>query len=288
MTNALLTVVGSVNEDVTMFSTALPAPGGTVLATSVRRSAGGKGANQAAAAAALVGRSRLIGAVGRDAFGDRMLDALRSAHVDVSLVRRVSIDTGRAYISVDPSGENSIVVAPGANASVVVPPTLRGPVLCQLEVPVRAAIEAARATDGFFALNAAPATTLPRELIDDCDLVVVNEAEYAAMPELRDARLVVVTLGADGAAAFERGVEIARASGRPAEVVSSVGAGDAFCAAVVLAIASGSSVSSALAVACAVACAVGAAAVASLDARPALGTLTSYFALSDASTPRPT
>ena len=268
-----LTVVGSVNEDVTLFTDVLPAPGQTVLASSLRRDPGGKGGNQAAAAARLGAECRLIAAVGEDDAGNRMLADLRDAGVDVGAVQRVAVPTGEAHIVVDATGENAIVVAAGANAEVTLPGTLDGAVLAQLECPPAVVQQAASMTDGFFALNASPVVPLPAALAERCDLVVVNETEYAAMPELRGARLVVVTLGARGAIALERSREVARVAAVPTRVVSSVGAGDAFCAAAVLGIVEGASVLDALRAACL----VGAAAVASPTARPLLRPLGEYL-----------
>lgn len=267
-----ITVIGSVNEDITLFASSLPRPGETLLAHSMRRGPGGKGANQAVAAARLSGGGRFVGAVGNDDAGDRMLAALVSAGVDVSQVARVGEATGVAYIVVDDAGENSIVVVAGANEHIAVPSSLPGPVLCQLEVPMEVVCAAARSTAGFFAVNAAPAQALPSDVIDRCDLIIVNENEYAALDRLPTARLVIVTLGSRGAIAVVDGNVIASAPGLSVEVVSSVGAGDAFCAAAVIALAQGWPVQLALATACA----VGAAAVESSDAQPALGRLESY------------
>lgn len=276
-----LTVVGSANLDLTAVGERLPTAGETVGGAVLRRQPGGKGANQAVAAARLGARSRFVGAVGRDAEGAAMLEQLAAVGVDVSDVAVVDAPTGTALIVVDASGENQIVVCPGANGRV----DLSGiefsedeAVLCQLEIDLAVVEEAARRCRGFFALNAAPAQPLPPALLDRCDLVIVNESEYALLPELAAAELVAVTYGAEGSALFRRGERIADAAGQSAEVVSTVGAGDAFCAALVLALRSGHDHGTALAIANA----VGAHAVADSAAQPALEQLAHYLPESQA------
>jgi len=272
-----LTVIGSINEDVVTVGARLPGPGETVMTGDVRRIPGGKGANQAAAAGRLAGRARMIGARGDDDAGRRSIAALASAGVDVAGVDVVERPTGTALIVIDAHGENQIAVAPGANQLIQAPSSLADAdaILCQLEVPIEVVMQAARECSGFVALNAAPAQTLPQELIERCDLIIVNETEFGEMPQLSLASHVAVTYGAAGAALFERGVEVARVPGRPAEVVSSVGAGDAFCAALVIGLLRGLDERTALATACA----VGAAAVESPDAQPAFAALEEYVAL---------
>ncbi|MFF0903455.1 UNVERIFIED_CONTAM: ribokinase [Kocuria sp. CPCC 205316] len=237
-----LTVVGSINIDLTAVCERLPAPRETVGGATLQRQPGGKGANQAVAAARLVGRARMIGAVGDDLDGDEVLRGMAAAGVDTAGIGRVPAPTGTALIAVDRQGENQIAVCTGANAAVSlegVSFTSEDVVLCQLEIELDTVHETARRTPGYFALNAAPARPLPEELVDRCDLIVVNETEYALMPELADARLVAVTYGAEGSALYEHGRRVASASGHPVDVVSTVGAGDAFCAALVLALTSG-------------------------------------------------
>lgn len=275
-TPAALTVVGSINRDLTAVGQRLPAPGETVGGAVLHRQTGGKGANQAAAAARLAGRSRFIGAVGPDADAQAMLAELTAAGVDTSLVRTVDEPTGTALIAVDAVGENQIVVCPGANSRV----DLAGiefaedeSVLCQLEIDLAVVEDAARRHRGFFALNAAPAQPLPASLIERCDLIIVNESEYASIPELDGAELVAVTYGGRGSALYRRGERIAEAAGQPTTVVNTIGAGDAFCAALVLALRSGHDHATALAAANA----VGAHAVADSAAQPALDRLAGYL-----------
>ncbi|SMX67822.1 ribokinase [Brevibacterium sp. 239c] len=270
-----LTVVGSINIDVTATSRRLPLAGETVSGGVLTRSAGGKGANQAAAAARLGARTRMIGAVGDDSDGTAMLDSLQESGVDVSGVTTSSHATGTAMIMVDAAGENQISVCDGANAAATVDGVVFGAdeiVLAQLEIPMTTVIAAARRCRGFFALNAAPAVRLPQELIDRADLIIVNESEFALNPALREASLVAVTYGARGAAILHHGNQTAFAPGLSAEVVSTVGAGDAFCAALTIALCSGASPAEALQTANA----VGAAVVANAQAQPQLKSISEY------------
>jgi len=137
-----------------------------------------------------------------------------------------------------------------------------------------AVVSAAAAGAGFFALTAAPARSLPAGVLERCDLVIVNETEYAQLPEVHDAPLLCVTLGADGARLFRHGELVAAAAGVATTVRNTVGAGDAFCAALVVGLLRGDSEADALARACT----VGSAAVADEASQPALGPLDTYGA----------
>jgi ribokinase len=270
-----LVVVGSINVDLTANVARLPGAGETVGGGRLRRDVGGKGANQAVAASRLGARVRMVGAVGSDPDGGWAVDTIRSAGVDVEGVRAADAPTGTALIAVDAAGENQIVVCGGANALVEPDGFDLGAdeaVLMQLELPldvVRAVVERA---PGFVVVNAAPAQPLPADLVERVDLFIVNETEYAAMPELGGAERVVVTYGASGAAMFAEGAETARASAASADVISTVGAGDAFSAALTLAVLAGMPDEEALRTACA----VGAAAVAHSSAQPPLARLGAY------------
>ncbi|MDX6475765.1 MAG: ribokinase, partial [Gaiellaceae bacterium] len=200
-----LTVVGSINLDLVARVARLPRAGETLTGTAFERFPGGKGANQAVAAARLGAQVRMIGAVGTDPFAEEALAGLRSAGVELSLQQEGT--TGIAVILVAADGENQIVVVPGANAQVE-PQSPGGAVLSQLEVPDEVVLAAARGA-GFFALNAAPARPIDLEP----DLLVVNELEYEVVSR---GKLVAVTYGAEGAALFEDGREVARA--RPPRV----------------------------------------------------------------------
>ncbi len=133
-------------------------------------------------------------------------------------------------------------------------------------------LEAARRSKGYFVLNAAPAMDLPAELLERCDLVIVNESEYALIPALAEAKLVAVTYGGDGSAMFEHGRKVAEAPASAVTVANTVGAGDAFCAALVLALRDGLDYTRALAVANA----VGADAVGDPSSQPELAQLGHY------------
>ena len=272
----LLTVVGSINIDLTSTVAAFPRPGETVLASRpLVRELGGKGSNQARAAARLSGRSRMIGAVGNDLDGTFALEHLSVAGVDVSAIVRKDQPTGAAMITVDASGENTIVVNAGANEALTPLDVRLGDAeatLCQLEISVDCVAAAARQSNGFFAVNAAPARHLPNEVLSVSDLIIVNDTEYEALPELREARCVAVTSGAEGAAIFRSGQLSARVPAFRATVVNTVGAGDAFCAALTLCLARGDAETDALRTACA----VGAAAVEDARSQPDLAPLAHY------------
>lgn len=271
-----LTVVGSINADITATTSRLPAAGETVGGGRLSRSPGGKGANQAAAAARLGARTRMIGAVGPDSDGKAMLEALRAAGVDTDDIAEATAETGTALIMVDAHGENQIAVCEGANAEV----SLDGiefradeAVLTQLEVSLDLIVELANHVPGFFAVNAAPALQLPAEVVDRADLIIVNEYEYSQLPQLQTAKLVAVTYGAKGSALLQRGEQIAFAEAVPAYPVSTVGAGDAYCAALTIGLTSGLEPERALQAANA----VGAAAVEVASAQPEFDRFETYL-----------
>ena len=223
-----LAVVGSVNLDLVAQVERLPRPGETLTDATLSRVPGGKGANQAVAAARLGARVRFLGAVGEDEFADAALAGLREAGVELEVSRQGQ--TGVAMILVATDGENQIVVVPGANATADA--TASGNVLCQLEIPVETVAANAAAAD-FFCLNAAPAKPLPPELLDHIDLLVVNRYELDRLD--RDPRgLVALTLGAEGAVLLQGGEEVARAKPPRVEAVDGTAAGDAFTACLVV------------------------------------------------------
>jgi ribokinase len=223
-----ITVVGSVNLDLVARVERLPRPGETVTGGVFERHPGGKGANQAVAAARLGAAVRFVGCVGRDGFAGEALAALHDAGVELD-VRRVPGPTGIALILVDEAGENEIAVAPGANGlleEVTVPAS--DAVLCQLEIPDAPIVAARAQSTGLFVLNAAPARGLPVEP----DLLIVNRYELEAVGEA--APLVALTLGAEGAVLLEHGKEVARARPPTVDVVDGTAAGDAFTAGLVV------------------------------------------------------
>jgi ribokinase len=250
-----LTVVGSINLDLVARVDALPRAGETVAGTSFARYPGGKGANQAVAAARLGARVRMVGAVGEDPLAVEALSGLVEAGVHLDVARTGS--TGIALILVAADGENQIVVVPGANADVS-PTSPQGAVLCQLEVS-DAVVAAAQRDAAFFALNAAPARPIDLEP----DLLIVNRLEYEVVSR---GKLVAVTYGADGAALFESGLEVARAHPPRVHAVDGTAAGDAFAACLVVSLLEGRPRDEALTRACA----AGAIAASRAGAQPSL------------------
>ena len=266
-----ITVVGSANIDHVARCERLPRPGETVTDATFERVPGGKGANQAVAAARLGARVAFVGRVGQD---DLVLRSIEESGVDVSGVVRDDGETGVAVILVDASGENVIVVAPGANRRLEPEDVQVGDadaVMCQLEIPLPA-VKAARAQARFFCLNAAPARDT-RGLEPAPDLLVVNRYEYERIQP--GGALVALTLGAEGAVLLEHDQEVARA--RPPDVtpVDGTAAGDAFCAALVVSLLEGRERGPALARACA----AGALAATREGAQPSLPTADEVDAL---------
>lgn len=274
-------VVGSINQDVTVTVPAIPQAGETVLGGALSISPGGKGANQAVAAARLGARVTMVGRVGNDPAGHAMLDNLTANGVDVSKVEyELDTATGTALISVDSQGENSIVVAPGANATLQPDslPGLSGKVLLlQLEVPMDTVVAAARDFSGTVVLNPAPAQALSEELLEYVDVLVPNEGELAAVTGIIDPvdaarslvgpRWVAITRGERGALLVDRDHAITIEA--PAvEAVDTTGAGDAFCGALAAELARGADVEAA----CATAVRAGAHAVTRMGAQSALPT----------------
>jgi ribokinase len=259
-----ITVVGSANTDLVARTERLPRPGETVTDAKLERYPGGKGANQAVAAARLGARVRFVGRIGSD---DLALRSLEREGVDVSGVARDDGQSGTALILVDASGENVIVVAPGANRRLTAADVEVGEadaVMCQMEIPLEAITASAR-PGPFFCLNAAPARApLPAGI--DPDLVIVNQYEREVLGTYRG--LTALTLGAEGAVLLEDGVEVARARAPEVKAVDGTAAGDAFCAALVVSLVQGIPRGQALARACA----AGALAASKAGAQPSLPT----------------
>ncbi|MEW2162031.1 ribokinase [Streptomyces sp. NPDC007084] len=251
-----LLVVGSANADLVVRVERRPAAGETVLGSDLVVHPGGKGANQAVAAARLGARTALLARVGDDGHGRLLLDAQRAAGVDTVGVLVGGAPTGVALITVDPSGDNSIVVSPGANGRLA-PEDVRAAgslfqasrvVSAQLEIPLETVVQVVRslADGGRFVLNPSPPRPLPREVLAACDPLIVNEheARVIAGDGLGDSpedwarallalgpRSVVITLGAAGALVAERAGARVRVPSVPVEAVDTTGAGDAFTAA---------------------------------------------------------
>jgi ribokinase len=290
VTAARVVIVGSVNRDLLLGCDRLPQPGETVTGATASRGLGGKGANAAVAVARLGGHAQLVALLGEDEAGAGARSELSEAGVDVAFVGSVPGSTGFAVVVTGASGENLIVVVSGANAvldesrvvsaleSLDDAPTA---VLANLEVPLPAVEAASRAAEvrGWpFVLDPAPASGLPAELLRRCSVLVPNRRELKGLhPDGAEALLrlgagaVVTTLGAEGA-------ELATGEGTrqwPAPEVAvrdTVGAGDAFAAALALSLAEGTTLPEAVEIAVAVGALStrGAGAQGSLPTRPEL------------------
>lgn len=249
-------VVGSVNLDMVATAPRLPRPGETVTDASFAIHPGGKGANQALAARRLGADVALIARVGTDANSGPALELLRRDGVDLDRsYRDREHPTGVALIVVDHDGENQITVAPGANRHLNpgdLDLTGFDAVVAQLEVPLETVEAAARATESLFVLNAAPVRELPGGLLEACGVIVVNEGERTALDDALSGTdaIVVTTLGPRGARAHRRTEEIGHASAPAVNAIDTVGAGDAFTAALTVALCEGRKIGDALAWAC--------------------------------------
>lgn len=269
-----ITVVGSINLDFVATGAHLPAPGETVTGATLARHPGGKGANQALAAARLGANVRMIGSVGEDAMADEALALLKAEGVDLSGVEADAAQpTGVALIAVSAEGENQIVVCAGANAAFGpdrLGASVANALICLLELPIETVARAVEAAEGFVAVNLAPAAPVPAALLDRADLLIVNETEAAFYgPALHHGTgLVALTLGARGAELWRGGERIAAASPPKVEVVDTTGAGDAFVGGLVVGLLEGQPPDRALRFACA----VGALAASRAGAQPSLPT----------------
>jgi ribokinase len=240
-----ITVVGSANIDLVARCKRLPRPGETVTDAVFERNPGGKGANQAVAAARLGAQVRFVGRIGRD---DLVLRSLNEEGIDTTGVARDDGESGVALILVDETAETVIVVAPGANRRLAPEDIDVGEadaVMCQLEISADA-IAAAAMGAKFFCLNAAPARGPLRA---QPDLLVVNQYEYEQVGSYEG--LTALTLGAEGAVLLDGGREVARARPPRVDAVDGTAAGDAFCAALLVALLRGSARQDALEWACA-------------------------------------
>jgi ribokinase len=269
-----IVVVGSVNLDLSARVARLPAPGETITGAALSRFPGGKGANQALAARRLGTNVRLVACVGEDAAADEALALLREGGVDLAGVQVLGdSQTGVALICVDPAGENQIVVAPGANAAMdpaAIDPGVADALICQLEVPADAIARVANEFQGFLCANLAPAKEVDARVLQRADLVIVNETEAAWYGDTLKAcgGLVATTYGSRGASLRKHGALIAEAEPPAVTAVDTVGAGDAFTAALTVALVEGAEPVEALRFACA----AGAAAATRAGAQPSLPT----------------
>ena len=242
-----IAVIGSINMDLTAQAERLPGKGETVSAANLQYVPGGKGANQAVAAARLGGDVAMFGCVGDDAFADRLIENLQQNGVDTTYIRRVAgVSSGIAMITVAES-DNCIVVVPGANHCVtpayldeVKHAILSADILIlQNEIPLETvayAMELGHQEGKLVLYNPAPAMSVPEDLLEKADYITPNEHEAALLfpnagelPALleRCGGKLIVTLGEKGAAVWENGTML-RIPARPAEVMDTTGAGDTF------------------------------------------------------------
>ena len=253
-------VIGSANLDLVATTDRLPGPGETVLGHTYREHAGGKGLNQAVAAARAGASTSFCAAVGDDDAARQLLEVMTADGIDVNNVQRLAgVPTGRALIGVSANAENSIIVVAGANAALE-PEHVRAPagaarvVLAQLEVPlatVQAALAAGRAAGADTILNPAPAARLSAGVLGLCDVVIPNEHEIEILGGLQvlfdlGAKAVVVTLGGRGAKLCMPDGEELLVPAFAVTPIDTTGAGDAFCGAFAAAVADGATMPQAL------------------------------------------
>ncbi|MER6220102.1 ribokinase [Streptomyces sp. 900105755] len=253
-----IAVLGSMNMDLVAYAEKAPQLGETVTGRTFRTIPGGKGANQAIAAARAGATVSMIGAVGHDAYGVRLRETLEHSGVDTDSLRTIEGPSGTAHIVVDDEGGNAIVVIPGANGTVDhLSPGDEGVIasadmlLLQLEIPLAAVVagaQAARRHGVRTVLTPSPARPLPSELLDSIDLLVANEREAATLTDRTDPRdaaaalldqvpQVVVTLGAAGSLYLTRDAAPLVIPAPHVTAVDSTGAGDTFVGALAVALA---------------------------------------------------
>ena len=284
-------VVGSLNTDLVVRAPRFPAPGETISGEDLQVIPGGKGANQAVAAARHGIRVSMLGRVGKDNFGDFLLDNLKSNKVDSQLVQRADASTGTAIIVVDENGQNSIVLSAGANGKVSAEEVNTASfsdydlLLLQLEIPTPAVLSAARRAheNGLrVILNPAPARELPNELISLADYLIPNETELSLLTGLSvnnmnsaeqaarallavGAKNVIVTLGSKGAL-IVTDTQVTHVDSFKVNVVDTTAAGDAFIGGFATALLQDKSLEEAVRYACA----CGALATTKFGAQPSL------------------
>ena len=247
-----IVVVGSANIDLVASVNHLPVPGETVLGNSFNKIPGGKGANQAVAAAKLGGQVSFIGCVGSDQEGEILRSSLENSDVDCKfLISLPEASTGTAMIGVDAEGNNSIIVNPGANGALIKENIIAAKeivesakvVLMQLEIPTSCVETTVEMTNGITILNPAPVVDIPKKLLAKVDVLIPNQIELAHLSNKEsfndideieiaakslDTETVIVTLGSRGAL-LVAGNKTELVSPPVVESVDTTGAGDAFC-----------------------------------------------------------
>jgi len=269
----MISVLGSLNMDLVAMADRYPDLGETVAGREFRTIPGGKGANQAVAAARAGGRVTMMGAVGTDAFGDQLVQTLVQDGVDVALIQRAPGTSGTAHIVVDRVGQNAIVVIPGANGTVTaLRPEDRACIirslylLMQLELPMSVVEEAAAAAQAagvevMLTPAPAPVQPLPTGLLRNVSWLIPNQHEAARLTGLSDplaagaallahVRHVVITMGAEGCLYFAHGRSPLRVSAPKVVPVDTTAAGDTFSGALAVALLEGRRPPEALAWAC--------------------------------------
>lgn len=291
MTNIL--VVGSLNADLVVRAPRFPQPGETLSGEDLHVIPGGKGANQAVAAARLGANVSMFGRVGKDNFGDLLLENLKTNNVDTQLIQRDDASTGTAIIVVDSNGQNSIVLSPGANGKVSTADVENASflhhdlLLLQLEIPTLTVLRAAqRAKENNLRviLNPAPVKDIPDELVALADFIIPNETELSLLTGMeandlpsavlaarrlmqRGATTVIVTLGGNGALIVSDSL-VAPIKTYPVQVVDTTAAGDAFIGGFATALLQNHSIEESVQYGCA----CGALAVTKFGAQPSLPT----------------
>ena len=250
-----LTVLGSINLDLIVRVKDLPKAGETVTGGDYRVLPGGKGANVAVAARRLGAETEIMAAVGQDDYAAQALVNLETEGVYLDALRRLEAHTGLAFITVSDNGENQIAVASGANAAYAprdVPKLCSDVLITQFEIPTETIEAALEGYEGYVAVNPSPVRSGVDAILNRADLIIVNEGEAAQYDLKHHAGLVAVTLGSQGAELRKAGKLVAKAAPPKVKVVDTTGAGDAFAAALTVALAEKQSEQDALKFACAV------------------------------------
>ncbi len=248
--------LGSVNLDMIIQTSKLPVAGETITGGQFTALPGGKGANTAFSAQNLGVKVSLVAMVGDDAYAIEALKGVKDVGVDLSLVTtHPEAPTGLAFINVSHDGENQIAVASGANMEFApdhLPTIEHDAILTQFEIPIATISEAIQNYTGFVAVNASPVSEEIKAIFERADLIIVNEGEYAAYKDaLTEYRgLLAITLGSRGAIIRQKGKVIAEAKPPKIHVIDTTGAGDAFAAALTVALVEGQSPQQALRFAC--------------------------------------